>query len=213
MRGKIRNVMVYLIHCIIAINSSCSPEMLSLAPKPYSNPKNIKRPKVAFGGWSEDGWSKDGWSEESSKREVLKLEFLNLQYSAPEDIRSVWVPRANTTPSEDYTDTFLSHARLYVFAERFDIQPLKRLTLKNLHQALTSFTVRPDCVNDIVELLIYVYGNTKPDCNGKEPMREMLSQYTGFEMDKMLKAAAFRDLLQQNQDFLEDFCAQVLRRI
>lgn len=163
----------------------------------------MKRPKAAFGGWS----------EESSKKEVLKSDFLKLQYRMPEDERSVWSPRANTTPSEDYTDTFLSHARLYMFAERFDIQPLERLVLGNLHQTLANFTDWPDYVNDVVELLIYVYGNTEPARNGDEPMRMMLSHYVGIEMDMMLEAAVFQDLSIQNQDFLSDFCAHIMKRI
>lgn len=38
-----------------------------------------------------------------------------------------------TRPSEDHIDTFLSHARLYIFAAKFDIQSLKIIVLKNIH--------------------------------------------------------------------------------
>ena len=194
--------MVCLVFFAIAIMAYVL-EILLPTPKPTQGTKKLKKSSTAFGGWS----------EESSKKEALKSDFLELMYGTPDDRRSVWVPRANTKPSEDYTDTFLSHARLYVFAEMFDIQPLKGLVLRRLHQTLASFTVWPDCVGDVVELLTFIYGNTLPAHNGEEPMRIMLSQYVGFEMDKMLKAVAFRDLLQQNQDFLNDFCAQVIKRI
>lgn len=33
--------------------------------------------------------------------------------------------RANMGRGEDYTEVFLGHARVYVFADKFDIQPLK----------------------------------------------------------------------------------------
>ena len=36
-------------------------------------------------------------------------------------------PLANSAPSEDDTDVISSHAHVYVFAEEFDIQPLKGL--------------------------------------------------------------------------------------
>lgn len=123
------------------------------------------------------------------------------------------MPRANSGPKEDYTNTFLSHARLYVFAEKFDIQPLKRLILKNLHQTLCIFTLWPECIVEVVALFEYVYSNTVPACNGDEPMRRMLSLYIGYEMQPLLEAAAFRDLLKKDQDLLDDFCSQVERRI
>lgn len=156
------------------------------------------------------------WAEPASppsKKEALKSAFLGLQYCKPDDERSTWVARANTAPTEDYTDTFLSHAKLYVFAEKFDIQPLKRLVLKNLHQTLAAFTLWPDCVDDIVTLLSFVYSNTITPGNGDEPIRSMLNQYVSYEMDKMVEATAFRDLLEKDRDFLDDFCSQVARRL
>lgn len=143
----------------------------------------------------------------------MKEAFLRLQYCQPDDELSTWVPRANTGPTEDYTGTFLSHARLYVFAEKFDIQPLKRLVLKNLHQTLCIFTLGAESVHDVVALLAFVYNNTIPSCNGDEPIRRMLIQYVGYEMENMVEAAVFRNLLDKDRDFLEDFCSRVARRI
>jgi len=169
-------------------------------------PRKIKKPTYSSSSFLES-------ASPPSKQEILKLAFLTLQYCKPADARPTWVPPANTAPTEDYTGTLLSHAKLYVFSEKFDIQPLKRLVLKNVHQTLSAFTLWPDCVGDIVSLLSFIYDSTIKARNGDEPMRRMLSQYVGYEMDRMVEAAAFRDLLERDRDFLDDFCFQVRKRI
>ena len=50
-------------------------------------------------------------------------------------------PRPNKTANENYTEVFLCHARLYVFADKYDIQPLKVLTFEELHAVLAVFTL------------------------------------------------------------------------
>ena len=65
-------------------------------------------------------------------KEAMKEAFLELQLGGPDNERHPWAARANSAPSEDYTNVFLSHAHVYALAEQFDIQPLKRLALRNL---------------------------------------------------------------------------------
>ncbi len=78
--------------------------------------RKIKKSGIAF--------TSHVWAESASlpfKKEALKSAFLGLQYCKLDDERSTWVARANIALIEDYTDTFLSHAKLYVFVEKFDI--------------------------------------------------------------------------------------------
>lgn len=166
----------------------------------------VRRPKKQTSTWEET-------LDPPPKKQLLKEAFLKLQFCQQDDQCPTWVPRANSGPAEKYTDVFLSHAKLYVFAEKFDIQPLKRLILKNLHQTLSIFTLWPECVGDVVALVKFVYSNTVPASNGDEPMRRMLSQYIGYEMQVILEATAFRNFLNNDRDFLDDFCSQVGRRI
>lgn len=146
-------------------------------------------------------------------REEFKEAFLKLQYCAAGDERTVLAPRANSSPSEDYTDVFLSHARVYVFAEKFDIQPLKRMAMKVLHQTLSIFTLWPECLEDIVALVRFVYSETSKPAHGGEPMRSLLMRYISYEMDVLIGAVGFRDLLEENRDFLDNFCSYVKRRL
>ncbi len=147
------------------------------------------------------------------RKETLKEAFSRLRLCEVDDERATWTPRANTKASEDYTEVFLSHTRLYAFAEGWDIQPLKRLALKNLNQTLSTFTLWPECVGDVVTLLRFAYDNTSPPKNGHETMRIMLNQYVGYELDKMLEATTFRDFLGESREFLDDFCSHMERRI
>ena len=152
-------------------------------------------------------------SGHAEKREALKESFRKLRLSVADDERKAWTPRVNTRASEDYTNVFLSHARLYVFAEKWYIQSLKRLALKNLHETLWSFNLWSPCIGDVVALLRFAYQNTSRPPNGDESMRTMLNQYVTYEMEKIVEAASFRTLLEEIKDFLDDFCSAVKRRI
>lgn len=139
----------------------------------------------------------------------MKESFLRQQYLKRGDERTALAIRANFAPSEDYTNVFLSHARVYVFAEQYDIQPLKRLALQRLYQTLAIFTLWPECVGDIVALTRFVYDNTSKPVRGVEPMRGMLKRYFSCEPDVLLKAVAFRDLSEENRELLDDFYSLV----
>lgn len=146
-------------------------------------------------------------------KETMKESFLELHLCKPDEERIPIAPRANSAPSEDYTNVFLSHAHVYVFAEKFDIQPLKRLALKNLHQTLAKFTLWPECVGDIVALARFMYTPMFELFNEAESMRSILKRYIGYEMDVLIRAADFRDLLEENRELLDDVCSMVGERI
>lgn len=155
----------------------------------------------------------DDYDNRPTKKKALKEAFLRLQFSKQDDKRAAPTIRANTNASEDYSDVFSSHARLYTFAEAWDIQPLKRLALRNLHQTLTDFTLWPECVKDVVTLLRSAYGHTARPKDGQEPMRSMLNQYITYEIDKMLGEASFQVFLVESRDFLDDFSSYMKSRI
>ena len=137
--------------------------------------------------------------------EELKDISLKLQCREEGDDRAL-APRPNLSPSEDYTEVFLSHARVYVFAEKFDIQPLKRLAVETLDETLSIFTLWPECVGDVVALARFVYSETSNSVHGGERMRSLLKLYIACEINVLIQAVCFRDLLEESRDFLDDFC-------
>lgn len=152
-------------------------------------------------------------SQPANRKEALKKSFHKLRLLQTGDVRTKKEPRANSKPSEDYTDVFLSHARLYVFAEQYDIQPLKRTALNNLHTTLKKFWVWRECVSEIVTLIRFVYNSTSKPDYAVEPMRNMLMLFVGCEMDSLVKTDEFRGLLDENRELLFDFCSMVAERI
>ncbi len=69
-------------------------------------------------------------------------------------------PRNNRESCEDYTEVFLCHARLYVFADEYDVGPLRDLSLHRLQRTLAEFILDDKRAEDIVNLLRYNYSNT-----------------------------------------------------
>ncbi|MCJ1238868.1 hypothetical protein MMC14_006859 [Varicellaria rhodocarpa] len=84
-------------------------------------------------------------------------------------------PLPNVSPIEDYAPVFLGHARVYVFAEKWVIEPLKAIALNKLHEALRNYTRYEARCSDIIELVKYTYDNT-PCLNQRDPLRELVIQ-------------------------------------
>ena len=147
-----------------------------------------------------------------SSKTSLKESFYSRKYETRQHTITIPSPRSNQGPTENYTPVFLSHAHLYVFAGKYDIFPLQTLALENLHMTLEKFTLHPERTGDIFELLRYIYGHQEFTWQGGE-MREMLKGYIGFEMDVLMKDRAFRALLKEEGELLDDFVEMVGKRI
>ena len=110
--------------------------------------------------------------------------------------------RANKGPDEEYTEVFLGHARMYVFADKYDIQKLKTLALQKLQHQLAIHTLYLERVCEISTLLSYVYANTTDKA---EDIRSMLAHYVGVEMANLVKDGEIKDLMLEEPDMLHDF--------
>ena len=172
-------------------------------------------------GWDyprskEDGIEVDFIDTDTSStlRRVLKESFITRNPSVRKEAISISPPRHNQAPNENYTDVFLSHARVYVFAEKYDIQSLKALALDELHCTLQSFDLHPERTGDIIALLRYVYANTGEIVDGVEDMRTVLKDYVGFEMDILMKDEDFGHvIIEDGGALLRDFLKMVEQRI
>lgn len=155
-----------------------------------------------------DGWGTFAKVKKKKKKSSrlhtsLKESFISeYDYPTP-DVRPG--PRSNLHPQEDYTEVFLAHARLYVFAEKYDVQPLKKLCHQKLQQTLAIYTLYPERVGDITCLLKYVYANTAETVDGTEDIRTMLAHYLGTEMDTLIRYGEIKDLMLDNGEILGDF--------
>ena len=150
----------------------------------------------------------------ATRRTQLKESFIHRKATVRRDSISVPPPHPNQGPEEDYADVFLSHAQLYVFAEKYDIQTLRTLALKNLQNVLAIFTLYKERTGDIITLLEYIYENTREPIDGIEDLRTLLTHYVGYEMDMLMKDESFRDLMiADGGALLGDFMKMVMKRL
>ena len=134
-----------------------------------------------------------------------KEAFHKLQYRVPLTRYIAPLVRSNLSPSEDYTEVFLSHAQVYVFAEKYDIRPLKMFALQRLHKTLSTYQLYHGRVVDITSLIRYTYANTNDSRTVSEPMRALLVHYVGSEMKVLVKSGEFKALLEEGGPFAGDF--------
>ena len=190
-------------------------------PKPHDNhekstprvksAKKISKTRLFPENW---GLSDEDLPLPSTKRQRLKESFMKRTCIARPDYITLPRPRANKDPTEDYTDVFLCHARLYVFAEQYDIQPLKAQAFDELQLTLISYTLYPERTGDIVALMRYIYANTGEPVAGVEDLRTLLTAYMSYEMDVLMKDKAFKELMfEDGGALLGDFMGVVEKRI
>jgi hypothetical protein len=165
------------------------------------------------------GW---GLNKRKGKGNALfRQEFLEREYSTTESIDATieaCKPVRNKSYNENYLPVFLGHARLYVFADKYDIQPLKLLALKKLHQTLTIFTLYAQRVGDIVGLVKFTYENTVEravsshgntvDRVVTEELRDLVMEYVVSKLEKIL-GEEFDHLIREGGDFVVDFWHKV----
>ena len=97
--------------------------------------------------------------------------------------------------NEDHTEVFLSHARLYVSADKYDIPDLKDLSRSQLASSLKSFRLYPERTKDIFSLVRYVYANVRDSSTEAKQPKVLLVQYLKQEMDTLMDDDDFGVLL------------------
>ncbi|QYT00954.1 BTB domain-containing protein [Trichoderma simmonsii] len=137
---------------------------------------------------------------EELKRKALWAAFLIKRSSDP--VAPSYTPGSVRFPgatknhaNEDYTNTFLSHARLFTFAECYGITALMTHSLDELHGTLERFTLHKERVDDVVALVDYCYENMAP-----EPLRDLVTLYAACKINKLWKSEKFCALVEAHSD-------------
>lgn len=122
-------------------------------------------------------------------------------------------PRKNRESCEDYTKVFLCHARLYAFAEKYDIAPLRKLSVNKLHQTLSVFTLYKERVGDIVALMRYSYENTVHRSQPDDPLRSLLIHYATCCVADLVPNSDFKELLEEPGELASDLVVKMINRL
>ncbi|KAK5726339.1 hypothetical protein LTS12_027452, partial [Elasticomyces elasticus] len=120
------------------------------------------------------------------KHEMMWQSFVETRYGSP-DRTYISKARANSESCEEYTDVFLSHAQLYVFADRYDVEGLRELALYKLHQTLVEFNLFKERIGDVSELLCYAYDNTPERLGCQERLRDLVLRYVACHIERAHK--------------------------
>ena len=146
-----------------------------------------------------------------SKKADLWDKYRGLSYGT----RIIHKARKNGEPCEEYKEVFLSHARLYVFADKYGIDPLKRFSLHKLQRTLAVFSLYEERVGDIVQLLHWTYSNTRDSGSGMtvDDLRLLVVHYTACEIETLARKENFESLLEGNGAMGKDLVNALLERL
>lgn len=122
---------------------------------------------------------------------------------------SIFLPRKNTEGCEDYTGVFLCHAKLYVLGDKYDIPPLRQLTLYRLHATLKEFTLYPSRMDDLAKLAKYVFENTVPE----DKIRDMITLYYACIVEDAWKYDGLKSLIDEIPDFAFGLISKMSERL
>ena len=125
----------------------------------------------------------------------------------------LFMPRPNIEEFEDYSEVFLSHARLYVFGDTYDIEPLRKLALHKLQRTLVAFNLHNERVGDIVRLLGYSYSHTVDRPGSQDKLRSLVVHYSASLIEKLSGNEEFDSLLEGNGALGRDIISKVLERL
>lgn len=143
-----------------------------------------------------------------SKKDLLWNTFSSL-YPGPEVKVAVHV----NGPDEDYTDVFLSHAQMYVFADYHGIVVLQNLALGKLRQALMGYTLYEQGSPDIIQLVEYCFRNTVDKGGQRDPLRTLVCTYTACKVEDLWKNDEFQELMDTLNEFPRALLTELLHRV
>lgn len=95
-----------------------------------------------------------------------------------DDTVCVAPPPAPNQKDEDYTEVFLSHAIMVVFADYYGVSTLETLALAKLASLLVEFLLWEGRARDVIRLISYVYESTPHLDNSTCALRVLVAQYS-----------------------------------
>ncbi|KAG6024090.1 hypothetical protein E4U40_003585 [Claviceps sp. LM458 group G5] len=136
--------------------------------------------------------------------EDLTDSYLLAPYGASRsEINDLDVPYLNVDHMDkDYSELFISHARIFVFAQYYDVEALMDLSTQRLHEALCGFSLSIERIHDILALIRYCYEQP-----GLKRLKKMVAMYSAAVVNSQIQEVVvedFEDLLKERGDFAAD---------
>lgn len=124
-------------------------------------------------------------------------------------------PTVGDGPSENIGEVLLIHASLYVLAEKWGIDRLKRLTLFKIHKTLGMFSLDTPKLEHIIHFVRYAYSDERtPDLETKmDGLRELICQYIAAHAEFTSGDTTFTALIEEGGPLARDLWKLVAPRI
>jgi hypothetical protein len=114
---------------------------------------------------------------------------------------------AKISPQPD----LLAHAKLYVFATRYLIDPLREQCLKSLHRDLCNYSLNRQSMAHILDLLEYTYEQTgRQEPGGSYSLRMLVIDYISCEARTLVENARFRRILDGHGEMASDLVVKLV---
>ncbi|CRG86891.1 hypothetical protein PISL3812_03904 [Talaromyces islandicus] len=114
--------------------------------------------------------------------------------------------------SADYTEVFLCHAKLYVFADKWCVSSLQNPCLHKLKQTLQRFTIYQSRRRDLYKLIDYCYKFTREN-DRDNPLTSLVAHYISCVVEYLVNDQGFQDLLETHVRFSRDLVLRMAQRL
>ena len=105
----------------------------------------------------------------------------------------------------------LAHAKIYVFATRYLVDPLREQCLKSLHRDLCNFALNGQTMTHILDLLVYTYEQTgRQEPGGCYSLRMLVILYISCEARTLAENTRFRHILDDYGEMASDLVANLV---
>ncbi|KAF1838833.1 hypothetical protein BDW02DRAFT_626889 [Decorospora gaudefroyi] len=110
---------------------------------------------------------------------------------------------------EDVATVLLAYARMYVFAEQYLIEDLKKSVMKRLRKYLVELDIFPLTRSGIIDLVRFVYDSdhtfASVEGDALDPLRKTVVEFIVLHLDAFTNFAEHRQLLREGGDYVVDF--------
>ena len=127
----------------------------------------------------------------------------------------------NVVPMDEISYRIVTHAKLFIFADIYDIPSLRALCLHKLHRDLLHFRLQDDSILDLVACIDYIYENTTDEGGhvGEDSdvkscdLRELVISFAACHAELLKESKNFQDLLYLGGNFVQDYICALVKRL
>lgn len=156
-------------------------------------------------------------NESNEDYPVKQTTFGKLRFSCPWDPPEIYCAysfQQLDVQRKSECTSLLSHTRVYVLVDKYDIPRLKNIAVRKLQKTLSQLMpVEEEFYDYIADLINFVYENTPPLSTTKEPLRQLVTHYVSYpELRIFVKSKRCVTLMGEREPFSVDLREVLMRR-